>query len=236
MTALLDLALAAHGGLDRWRDVHEVRARVRTGGVAFALKRQAGALAELEATVAAHAPRSVLAPFPRPGQRGVFDAGAVRVETDAGELVAERADPRPLFRTARRQVSWDALDALYFAGYAVCNYLTTPFVLARPGFETRELAPRGGLRRLAVRFPEDFPTHSREQVMHFDAGGLLRRLDYTAEPFGRWARGAHRCLAHADAGGIVFAVRRRVVPRAPGGRALPGPTIVSVAFDDISVA
>src|SRR3546814_16085276 len=69
--------------------------------------------------------------------------------------------------------------------YAGWNYLTTPFLFTYPGFETEEIEPweeEGEIwRRLKVRFSPDIPTHCPEQIFHFDAKGLLRRLDYHSE-------------------------------------------------------
>jgi hypothetical protein len=33
------------------------------------------------------------------------------------------------------------LQELYFVGYALWNYLATPFVFTEPGFESREIGP-----------------------------------------------------------------------------------------------
>src|SRR5437588_862305 len=79
--------------------------------------------------------------------------------------------------------------------YAIWTYVSAPFVFLREGYELRQLDPweeQGERwRRLAVRFPQGVQTHSREQVFYIDPRGLIRRHDYTAEPFGSWARAAH---------------------------------------------
>src|SRR3546814_3099699 len=87
-----------------------------------------------------------------------------------------------LFRSdgMAREYPWDLLHLAYFCGYAGWNYLTTPFLFTYPGFETEEIEPweeEGEIwRRLKVRFSPDIPTHCPEQIFHFDAKGLLRRL------------------------------------------------------------
>lgn len=234
MPGLLELALEAHGGVDRWERVSHIRARLDSGGLALASKWKPRALRGLEAAVSTKTPRTVLEGFPRAGMRGVFQPDSSRLESAGGEVVAVRHHPRSAFRGLRHALWWDDLDVLYFAGYALWNYLTTPFLLSRPGVETRELEPADGRwRRLEVRFPPEVPTHSRTQVFHFDEAGLLRRLDYTAEAFGGWARAAHHCDGHREIDGITVATRRRVLPRGRGGSPLPGPTLVWIRLDDI---
>ncbi|MGH2723517.1 MAG: hypothetical protein ACRDI0_04485 [Actinomycetota bacterium] len=168
----------------------------------------------------------------------MFEPDRVRIESGDGDIVVDRPDPRAAFRGIRHTLWWDHLDVLYFAGYALWNYLNAPFLLLRPGIEARELEPRDDhgevLRRLEVGFPPDVPTHSRRQVFHFDGSGLLRRLDYTAEVFGGWARAAHHCDGHRDAGGLVVATRRRVVPGGRRGSALPFPTLVWIRLDEVT--
>ncbi|OGK87766.1 MAG: hypothetical protein A2050_17205 [Candidatus Rokubacteria bacterium GWA2_73_35] len=237
---LLATAVAAHGGPARWREVREVTARLRSGGLALAARGRPRAFRAYEARILTAEPRVVIAPYPRPGLRGVFEARAVRIETEAGATLARREDPRAAFAGLRRALWWDPLDALHFAGYALWNYFTLPFLLLRDGFVLRELPAweEAGerRRRLHVTFPPDVPTHSREQVLHFDAAGLLRRHDYTAEVFGGWAHAAHYATGHRAFAGLVVPTRRRVYPRRRDGRARPFPTLVWIDVDDVRLA
>lgn len=211
---LLDEAIAAHGGMERFEATQEISLRGAASGPAFTMKGQRGALATLDARVFLHRPEVHFRDWPRPGSVGVFSGWDARIDG------AER-------HGRRQRMRWDELDVLHFAGYAMWNYLTVPFLLAAPGFEIEELAGR----RLRVRFPPEIPTHSREQIVHLDEVGRVARLDYTAEMMGPWAKAANLCSAYDVRDGLVLAVRRRVVPRGPRGRALPGPTLVSIAFD-----
>ncbi len=195
---------------------------------------------KLEASLAE--PRAVMDPFPRRGQRAVFDRGEARIETAEGEVVERRADPRAAFSGLsglRRNLRWDALDSAYFGGYAMWNYLTTPLLLTRPGVQTSEGDDwQQGVetwRRLEVTFPEDLDTHSRQQTFYFDSRGRLRRHDYVAEVVGRWARAAHLCAEHVDADGMIFPTRRWVRPVGPVNRVMPGPTLVSLRLSEIEV-
>jgi hypothetical protein len=242
MTApdLLTLAVDAAGGQARWQRVTEIRARLRSGGFALAARGKPRAFRRYEATIATTAPRVVVAPYARPGARGVFEGDRVRIESGTGETLAARDNPRARLGHGRRHVWWDGLDALYFAGYALWNYFNAPFLLQRPGFETAELDPwKEGdewWRRLRVRFPSVVPTHSPEQVFYFDIEGRLRRHDYTAEVFGRWARAAHYTDAHREFDGLVLPTRRRVYPRRRDGRRRPFPTLVWIDVDDVSLS
>ena len=63
---------------------------------------------------------------------------------------------------------------------------------------------------------------------------MLRRHDYTPDVVAP-PLGAATSATNRGVDGLVFPTRRRVVPRAPGGRPLPGPTIVSIELDSIRV-
>jgi hypothetical protein len=242
MSALLKEVLEAHGGLERWRAARSIQARVRSGGLLIRTRVPGNRFADFRVTVDVQEPRAVMDPFPKPGLRGVFERRRARIETDAGELVASRDDPRSAFfgRTGlRRNLRWDALDSSYFAGYAMWNYLTTPLLLTRDGVEVRggDSWEKEGesWRRLEVTFGEGLDTHSRRQSFYFDAQGRLRRHDYVAEVVGRWARAAHYCAEHAQVGGLVFPTRRWVRPIRPGNRSLPFPTMVWLELSELHV-
>ena len=116
---LLDEAVQAHGGLERWRNIAERRVRASSGGFAFARKLQYGALENREVRVATRIQRTMLIPYPSLGRLGVFEAGTVRIESEDGEILQQRDDPRSAFGKFRQGLWWDALDLLYFAGRAI---------------------------------------------------------------------------------------------------------------------
>lgn len=181
-------------------------------------------------------------PFPRDRQRGVFQRGAARIESHDGEVISSRASARAAFfgrSGLRRNIRWDPLDAVYFAGYAMWNYLTFPYLLTREGVEVSDgdTWPEGGetWRRLDATFPPYIDTHSSRQTFYVDAGGRLRRHDYVPEVIGRWARAALFCADHVQAGGLLFPTRRWVHPLGPGNRSLPFPTLVSLQLTDLRV-
>jgi hypothetical protein len=237
---IVEQAIAAHGGLDLWESASEVSVRISSGGLAFASKLQGHAVRDVEARISTRGQHVILAPYPRPGQRGVLGQdGTVAIETDAGELVEARENARSAFQDLRHKLWWDRLDILYFATYAIWTYVSTPFVLVRDNYHLRELDPweEGGehWRRLAVTFPEHVHTHSREQVFYIDANGLILRHDYTAEPIGGWAKAAHYCLDHRSFDGLVVPTHRRVYPRKPNNKRRAGPLLVWIEVPNAAV-
>jgi len=101
MRSLLDEVLEAHGGLERWRAARTVRVRVRSGGLLVRTRVPGNRFADYRLTVEVQEPRAVVDPFPRTGQRGVFDRGQARIEGEEGEVLASRADRAPRSSAAR---------------------------------------------------------------------------------------------------------------------------------------
>jgi hypothetical protein len=230
-------SIDAHGGLDRWQAVDEIVVSASAGGASFSAKHQGMAIRNVQGRFSTERQRAVLAPYPEPGKRGVFEEGTVRIESDGGEVLAERVDARSAFRGFRHQLWWDKLDILYFCGYALWTYLTVPFTLARPGFEVRELEPweEGGetWQRIGVRFPNEIHTHCREQVLYFDQRGLVRRHDYTSEVFGSWAKAANYPSDHETFEGVVVPRRRRVFFRRRNNRPVTAITLIWVDIETV---
>jgi hypothetical protein len=237
-TELLEHVIAAHGGRQRWQSVDTIEAAFSSGGLAFSLHMQPLALRGLRLSLRPHARRVTLHDYCHAGWRGVWSPDHVAILDREGTLVAQRERPRALFTRLDKQVRWDKLDILYFAGYALWNYLSFPFLLAAPGVEViaarapTDTAP-GTLR---VRFDDSVPTHSQAQTFHIAASGLLTRHDYTADVIGAWARAANFCLASEVVDGLRFYTRRRVCPRFGRNAVLPFPTLVWIEIDRIRVS
>src|SRR5262245_7750604 len=232
-------AIDAHGGLQRWRAVEDLVVSASGGGTSLSVKQQGTAIRKLQAHIAPGRQHVALVPYPEPGKRGVFEQGTVRIESDPGEVVAERLEARRAFRGFRHQLWWDKLDALYFCGYALWTYLTLPFTLAGPGFQAWELGPweEGGelWHRIGVRFPSNIHTHCREQILYLDQQGLVRRHDYTSEVFGSWAKAAHYPTDHQTFDGLVVPTRRRVFLRRRDNRPVTAVTLIWVNIETVHV-
>ncbi|MFE2061343.1 hypothetical protein ACFXDH_02925 [Streptomyces sp. NPDC059467] len=239
MTHLLDIVLDVHGGLGRWQQARTVCARGSIGGQLWTVHGQTGILNAADMTVDVQRQRVVFAEFTGPELLGVFTPDRVAVETRDGEVVAERTSPRAAFAGQGPDTPWDRLHALYFAGYAMWNYLTAPYLLTWPGVAVEELDPWDGgdegLRRLRATFPGAMATHAAEQTFSYDDAGLLRRHDYAAEVLGG-VPAAHFCEKHMTESGLVFPTHRYVVPIDANGEVLPEPVLITIDLAEISVA
>ena len=229
--------IEAHGGADRWNTLEALDAEISAWGFLFTAKRRP-VLNHVRVRASTRLPHLAFMDFPGPGQRSeLIGNEEVRILGGDGKIVASRVNPRSKFRGFRRQFYWDSLDFVYFGGYATWNYLVTPFLFLRDGFRFEVLEPMGNANpswvQLRATFPDDIPTHCKEQTFHFDENRLLRRLDYTADVVGGWARAAHNCENYVDFDGIKAPTRRRVRPMPWGSRPLPGPTLVALEIHNI---
>lgn len=230
MTDLLDLAIEAHGGLARWREVKRLQMDMSISGALLSRKGLPQGLPNISVTVEPAEQRVSIRPFSGPGRVGHYSPDRLWITDAEGQVAAERTAPRAAFGDHDVATLWDELHVLYFFGYANANYAATPFMFRDTGFEVAELDPHQECdetwRRLRVRFPRNVPTHCDEQVYYFSEDGLVRRFDYAPDV----AIGipvAHYCFDHTSVDGIVMPMLRRVVRRAPTGRpAVTGPTTV----------
>src|ERR1700687_2768883 len=94
MNELLELAVAAHGGLDRWHSYRSVSLELSVGGVLWELKGQGGLFAN--ATYDADNPtlRATLGRFGAPDRRVQFTPDRLVLETDTGKMIESRDGPR----------------------------------------------------------------------------------------------------------------------------------------------
>ena len=114
MTDLLVLALEAHGGLKNWKSVTGVDLRLTLGGYLFEIKQHPDGLRTALVKVDAHRPRTLIAPFPEKGKRGIYQDGKVWIQTDAGAMVEELPTPRTAYEGHERRTPWNDLQYLYF--------------------------------------------------------------------------------------------------------------------------
>ena len=239
---LLEKVITAHGGRERWRTINSIEATFSSGGLAFSLHMQPLALRGLQITLQPHARRVTLLNFCHPGWRGVWTPTAVQILDENDRVVSARDNPRAGFSRLDKLVRWDKLDILYFAGYALWNYLSFPFILELPGVtlaESRAVPDKSSgaqFDRLTACFDDEIPTHSRDQAFLVDDTGLLLRHDYTADVIGGWAKAANFCQASEVVDGVRFYTRRRVYPRIGAESVLPFPTLVWIELGAIRLA
>ena len=229
-------SLTAHGGIERWDTVEEIAFDLVTGGLALLSHGQREL--ETRAVVSTREPRVVLSPY-RQWPRAVCERDRVLIEDRQGCIVAERPNPRASMGHGRRLLWWDPLDALYFVGYALSTYVRAPFLFVQEGFHVEAAGSLewNGDRweMLRVTFPPDEPTHCQTQVYYLNDQGLIQRLDYVAEPVGRWAHAAHFCTEYRDVGGLRVATRRWAVPRRSTGSVWLWPWLVRIQIDGVQL-
>ena len=235
MTDLLDMAIRAAGGLDRFNAFRSVSARLHHTGVIWKLKQREGVLTDSRVTVRLHEQQVSHEPFAPSTDHSVYTPGRVEIRSQAGALVEALDAPRASFDGFEMETPWSRPQLAYFAGYTMWTYLTSPFLLARSGVAVEEIEPWkvDGLpwRRLRVTFPADIATHSQVQTFYFDTDGLLRRHDYEVDIQGRNA--AARYLGdYVRVQGIAMPTRMRIYPRGADNAAVAEPLIVGVDLSD----
>ena len=212
MSELLDLALKAHGGLDRWRQIRSIRVAASITGAIWFVKSQGDVLKDVVLTADTRGERLVV-DFPGQDRRAIFEPRRIVIERVDGTLITARDDPEQSFAGQQRETPWDEIQVIYFVGEALWTYLNTPFLYTQDGFATEEIAPievKGEVwRRLQVTFPNRIKSHTRTQISCFGPDGLLRRHDYTVDILGG-ATGLNYASDYRDVGGIIIPTKRRI--------------------------
>lgn len=236
MNELLTEVVEAHGGTGRWQELTQARATLVSGGDLFAIKGLPQDVTPRTMTVRLHEEYASVQPFGAHDQKTGFTAGRVSIEKLDGQVVAERVDPRASFAGHTLETPWDPLDRAYFNGYALWTYLTTPFLLAMPGFTVTDIEPwREGDEvwpGLRATFPPRIASHSTHQDFYFGPDRLLRRHDYHVDVAGGFAA-AQYVYDLAEADGIVLPTRRRAYRRDTDGRPLLEQVMVSIDLSDV---
>ena len=216
MLPLLANAIEAHGGLDRWNAHRRLTGTMVTGGDLWALKGIDQDQAPRTIEIELHRERASVEPFGKPGQRVEFSPGRVAIIAADGRLVAMRDNPRAAFARHDMRTHWDPLHRAYFEGCALWTSMTTPFLLARDGFDVREIEPwQEGAevwRGLRATFPPEIASHSLEQDFYFGPDMLIRRHDYQVEIAGNFPA-AHYASEPVTVAGLTMPTRRRIYLR-----------------------
>jgi len=237
MNELLKATIDAHGGRKRWNELDAVSARLLQDGAEWALKGQAGALADVFVRVTLHQQRVSHHPVGAPDRRSAFTPEHVAIESTTGDLLEELDEPRASFEGHTPETPWSTPQLAYFVGISMWTYLTQPFTYALPGFEIRELEPwqeeGEEWRRLHLVWPNNVATHSSEQTLYVGADGLLRRHDYDIVIQAN-APGAHYFSDYTEFAGIMVPTRHTIVQRTPDGQSLDESVLVSIELSEIA--
>jgi hypothetical protein len=228
--ALLDDALAASGGVDRWQELTRFTAHISFDGSLIACR---GDLRDMAAEGSVRTQCVRFSGFIESGQCAMHTPDCVTIERLDGSVVASRRRPGERFPGEGNHDAWDELDLAYFCGLSLWNCMTMPFVLLHPGVAVEELPvwlERGQVwRRLRAVFPKDVVTCAREQVLCFDNVGLLRQVEY------RIAAGksvVQHAWAHQTFSGITVPTLRRTLAYKADGTVIARPPLVDVEIFD----
>ncbi len=220
--AVVERAIERHGGWAAWEAFPGLRVESKAfGGIVGNLK-GAGRTFTLPTVFVVNpkAQRTEFPAFPMPDRTTVYEGGGVAVRDDrAGRMVEEHPEYRRTFAGLFRKLrKWSNLDISYFIGYSMPNYHSYPFslpALSFVGFKSYS-GDGGKWGRVTLDYPQGFDCHSRRQTFHFDATGLLRRVDYKADIVGPGPTAAHHYENYGSVAGLMFPRRRRVLGKVFG--------------------
>ena len=234
---LLDTALAAHGGLDRWHDVTAITVEASITGAFWYFKSKGDALEAVRFEVGTKREHLTM-DFIGQDKRSVFEPSRVEMQRADGALIEARDDPERSFDGQAPDAPWDDLHLAYFTGEALWTYLNMPFLCTWPGFVTEEVNPvevdGETWRRLKVTFPDHIKTHSRQQILCFGPDGLLRRHDFTIDILGG-IPSALKASDYRNIDGIVIPATRRAYSSQNDDRVATETLMVAIDMDKITV-
>jgi hypothetical protein len=234
---LLDLAVKAHGGLDRWNKVKAIRVVASITGAIWFVKGKGDSLKSVVLTVETRNER-VTVDFSGQDKRAIFEPNRIVIETVNGTLIEVRDNPEKSFARQQRETPWDDIDVAYFVGEALWTYLNTPFLYTHDGFATQEIpsiqVEGETWRRLKVTFPDSVRSHTKEQISCFGPDGLLRRHDYTVDILGG-ATGLNYASDYRDVDGIIVPTKRRVYAYEGDYQLVKEPLLVAIDMGEITL-
>ncbi len=237
MSELLDLAVKAHGGLDRWNRIKTIEVEASITGAIWYVKGKGDYLKNVVLTAETRDERLTV-DFPGQDKRSIFEPNRIVVETSDGKLIEARDNPAKSFEGQQRETPWDDLHVAYFVGEALWTYLNTPFLYTHEGFVTEEISSiqvEGETwRRLKVTFPDHVKSHTREQISCFGPDGLLRRHDYTVDILGG-ATGLNYASDYREVDGIIFPTKRRVYAYEGDYQLVEEPLLVAIDMGRITL-
>jgi hypothetical protein len=235
---LLALAVAAHGGLNRWNVVSSIKIEVSITGAIWYVKGQPDVLKDIVMAVDTKQQR-VSTSFVGQDRTTVFEPGQVVISGVDGLVEQIRKDPEDSFRGQTTETPWDAVQVAYFSGEALWTYRNTPFIFTQDRFKSEEIKSIevGGetWRRLRVLFPDEVKSHTREQIFCFGSDGLLRRHDYTVDILGG-ATGLNYASEYREVDGLMFPTKRRVFAYEGDYQLVPEPLLVAVDIARITLS
>ena len=239
MSHLLDKVIEAHGGWRSWQAVSKLTVRADVGGELWLSKGKGGIIDDVCIEIDTRRQHVEYFPFGTPGRRSVWEPDRTVFATDQGGVIEIRENPRTSFAGHVHESPWDDHHLIYFSGYAIWTYLTAPFLLKLPGFETQEVEPwnenGNEWRGLKAIFPDTIASHSKEQNFYFDETGILRRHDYRVDVSGGFP-GANYASDPKEFSGFIVPTKRRVFGRNPNKRPVKNRVEVAIDIRNIDVS
>lgn len=237
MNDLLESAVAAHGGLDRWNQLNSITVDASITGALWHVKGKPDVLKDVR--LVADTKRQMLTiDYVGQDKRSVFEPSRVVIERRDGGVIDARDEPERSFDGHQLETPWDDLHIAYFTGEALWTYLNTPFLYTWPEFTTEEIDPievdGETWRRLKVTFPEHIKSHTREQISCFGPDGLLRRHDFTIDVIGG-ATGMLYASDYRDVDGIAIPATRRGYAWQGDYQRVPEPLLVAIDMGAITI-
>jgi hypothetical protein len=237
VTELLNLAVKAHGGLERWNKVKSIQVAASITGAIWYVKGKGDFLKNVVLTAEIRNERLTV-DFPGQNKRAIFTPSRIVIETVNGTLIEARDNPEESFAGQQRETPWDDIHVTYFVGEALWTYLNTPFLYTRPGFTNEEISSiqvgTETWRRLKITFPDSVKSHTREQISCFGPDGLLRRHDYTVDILGG-ATGLNYASDYRDVDGIIVPTKRRVYAYEGDYKLVKEPLLVAIDMGEITL-
>jgi hypothetical protein len=237
MTGLLDLAVKAHGGLERWNKIKAIKVAASITGAIWYVKGKPDVLKNVVLTAETREERLTV-DFPGQNKQARFEPNRVVIESANGGLIDARDNPEKSFEGQQRETPWDDIHVAYFVGEALWTYLNAPFLYTYEGFITEEVpsiqVENETWRRLKITFPESVKSHTKEQISCFGPDGLLRRHDYTVDILGG-ATGLNYAMDYRDVDGIIVPTKRRVYAYEGDYELVKEPLLVAIDMGDITL-
>src|ERR1700679_1007869 len=118
MNELLDLAVKAHGGLERWNKVKSLKVAASITGAIWFVKSKGDVLKNVGMTVGTKMERLVT-DFPGQDKRSIFEPSRIVMEKIDGTLIERRDNPEESFKGQQFETPWDDIHVAYFCGEAL---------------------------------------------------------------------------------------------------------------------
>src|SRR5580698_4461368 len=102
---LLELAVAAHGGLERWNKVKAIKVAASITGAIWHVKGKGNFLKNVVLTAETWNERLTV-DFPGQDKRAIFEPDRVVIETEDRTLIEARDNPEKSFEGHQRETPW----------------------------------------------------------------------------------------------------------------------------------